>query len=449
MRKFLIRASLLAVTAAAALGTTVNAQTASPPGQRPVEWTLEDVLTAALRQHPLIEAARARLSASEGARQTASVLPNPMATYWVENMSLPGRSSPTAMDLESSIYGTLPLEPFVQRGSRMAQASSDVRAAQASVTVAEQAVATDAVHAFYRVALGQAALDASRDNLASIEQVVVYLRNRVAQGAAPEGELIRAQVERDRGETEVTMADVELLRAQSALRPFLGDAARVGSFAVVAPVWSREHTTLAPLTEFMAHALAQRADLVAVRARGDAASSALALERSMVIRQLGASFGVKRMAGATGMVGGISLTVPLFDRNHGEIQRATGERLAMNLETQWLERAIASEVEAEYQVVQRLAARVTSLQPAFLSRAEESRRIALGAYQEGATGLLQVLDASRALSEARLMYARILAAANESLFDLGIVAGYDPRTAALLGRGPSRSSATNAQGGSR
>ena len=114
-----------------------------------------------------------------------------------------------------------------------------------------------------------------------------------------------------------------------------------------------------------------------------------------------------------------------------------------------MERAVAGEVEAEYQVAVRLAARVTSLQPTFLSRAEESRRIALGAYQEGATRLLQVLDASRALSDARLMYARVLAAANESLFDLGIVAGYDPRTAALLGRGPTRSSATNAQGGSR
>ena len=47
------------------------------------------------------------------------------------------------------------------------------------------------------------------------------------------------------------------------------------------------------------------------------------------------------------------------------------------------------------------------------------------------------------------MYARIVAAANESLFELGIAAGYDPRTAATLGRTTTARTATNAQGGSR
>jgi outer membrane protein TolC len=169
----------------------------------------------------------------------------------------------------------------------------------------------------------------------------------------------------------------------------------------------------------------------------------------MVVRQLGASFGVKRMAGVTGMVGGISLTVPLFDQNSGAVQRATGERLAADFETRWLERTIATEVEAAYQASERLAAQAGSLQPTFLNRAEESRRIAIGAYQEGATSLLQVLDASRTLNDARVMYARIVAAANESLFELGIAAGYDPRTAATLGRTTAARTATNAQGGSR
>ena len=168
----------------------------------------------------------------------------------------------------------------------------------------------------------------------------------------------------------------------------------------------------------------------------------------MVVRQLGASFGMKRVGGINSMVGGISFAVPLFDRNRGEIQRATSEHLAAELETKWMERAIASEVEAEYQVSERLGARVTSLQQTFLRRAEESRQIALSTYQEGATTLLQVLDASRALNDARLTYARVLAAANESLFELGIAAGYDPKAAARLGRGLQQP-ATRADGGSR
>lgn len=429
MRTVLICVLVLGV---AVIGSGVSAHGISPPQAAARVWTLDDAVAAAVAQHPMVEAARAQLTAAEGKRITAAVFPNPMATYWVENLSFSSRTA-AILDRESSLYGTLPLEPFIQRSSRIAQAESEIEIARASVTRAEQRVAADAAHAFFRVALAQAAQGAARDNVTSIDQVVEYLRNRVAQGATPEGELIRAQVERDRAATELTMADVDLIREQAGLRLFLGKAAGAGPIQVAQPEWPRERASVPALTEFTTYALAHRPDLLASRARIKEASAAIAVERSMVVRQLGASFGYKRMAGTNGMVGGVSMAVPLFDQNRGEIQRATGERLAADLETQWLERSILAEVEAEHQIAERLAAQVAALQPTFLSRAEESRRIAVGTYQEGAASLLQVLDASRALNDARVMYARVVAAAQESLIDLRFAAGYDPRTAAAFG----------------
>jgi len=422
----------LVVFGIAGAGPGVSAQAIGPPQSVGKVWTLEDAVVAALAQHPIVETARAQLTAAEGQRITAGVFPNPMATYWVENLSFSNRTA-ALLDRESSIYGTMPLEPFLQRSSRIAQAENEVGAAQASVGVAEQRVAADTAHAFFRVALAQAAQEAATDNLTSIDQVVDYLRNRVAQGATPEGDLIRAQVERDRAATELTMADVDLLRAQSGLRLFLGSAAGAGRVRVAVPDWSRARAPVPPLAEFTTYALAHRPDLLASRAKAAAASSAIHVERSMIVRQLGASFGYKRMAGTNGMVGGVSMAVPVFDQNRGEIQRATSERLASELETQWLERSIVAELEAEHQAADRLAAQAAALQPTFLSRAEESRRIAVGTYQEGAASLLQVLDATRALNDARVVYARVVAAAQESLVDLRFAAGYDARTAATIG----------------
>jgi outer membrane protein TolC len=80
-----------------------------------------------------------------------------------------------------------------------------------------------------------------------------------------------------------------------------------------------------------------------------------------------------------------------------------------------------------------LSSQLGAMQPAFLDRAEESRRIALGAYQEGAATLLQVLDATRTLTDARLTAARLSVATYESLFDLGLAAGDDARAAARIG----------------
>jgi len=416
------------------VGTTVRAQTLPPPSTARTDWTLDAVLTAALAQNPLVAAARAHVAAAEGSRQTAGTVPNPIATYWMENTRFPGQG-PIPLEPEISFYGTLPLEPFLQRSSRTARASGELRAAQAGVTTAERDVALQAAQAFYRVALAQASLDAVRENRAAVQRLVDYLRTRVAQGASAEGEMIRAEVERDRAETEVTLADVELLRAQAALRSWLGvvDGAPLATLRVMAPAAAQLGSPLAPFPDLVTHALAERPELVASRGKVEATTGAIDVERSLVIRQLGATFGLKRTGSTNAMVAGVSITLPVFDQNHGEIQRATGEHLAAKQEVQWLERAISAEVEAAYQAAARLVTQVAALQPAFLRRAEESQQIAVGAYQEGAATLLQVLDASRALTDARLIYARALVAANESLYELGVAAGYDAMTAARLG----------------
>ena len=417
-------------------GIDVTAQSLPPPSAPRTDWTIDEVLVAALAGHPLVQAARARVSASEGARRTATTLPNPIATYWMENTRFPGQGPLAGLDREISAYATLPLEPFLQRGSRAAQADGMIRAAQATATGAEHLVALEAAHAFYRVAVAQATVDAMREHRASVGELVTYLRTRVAQGASPERELIRAEVEQDRAETEVTLADVDLVRAQAALRPFLGgpDAApgslRVGGFEA-----TTDRVPLAPLSEFTAHALRERPDMLTGRAKVDAAAGAIAVERSLVVRQLGATIGVKRTAGTNAMLAGMSVTVPLFDRNNGEIQRATAERLAAEQDVSWLERTIAGEIEAAYEAAARLAARLAAVQGASLTRAEESRRIAAAAYQEGAVTLLDLLDAARAATDARLTVARLAVAARESLFELGVAAGYDAMAAARLGGG--------------
>lgn len=427
-------ALLLGCVATVVIGTTVTAQTSPPSSSARADWTLDDVLTAALAQHPLVQAARAHVTAAEGSRQTATTFPNPIATYWMENTRLPGQGPLTGLDREVSAYATLPLEPFLQRKSRLAQVNGEIRAAQATATSTEQQVARDAAHAFYRLALAQASLEAVRENRAAVEELVGYLRTRVTQGANPEGELIRAEVERDRVDTDLALGEVEVLRAQAALRPFLGDTGTsVTALRVTSVDAPRGSAVLAPLSEFTAHALRQRPELLAGRSKVDAAAGAIAVERSLLVRQLGATFGLKRTAGTNAMVAGVSLTVPLFDRNRGEIQRATGERLAAELELRWLERTVSGEIDAAYRAAERLAAQVTVVRPAFVSRAGESHRIALGAYQEGAGTLLQVLDASRGLTDARLTVARLVVAANESFFELGVAAGYDAKAAARFG----------------
>ncbi len=155
----------------------------APPEQRaqrgPGELGLSETLARAAAQHPLIEAARARVTAARGARRTAGTLPNPVLTYLVENLGGSGRSAATGLDRETQTYATLPLEPLFQRPPRVRRADEDVRAANADLARARQMVALGATRAFYRVAAAQVAVDAANEIRARVTRQDIFV-DRIA-----------------------------------------------------------------------------------------------------------------------------------------------------------------------------------------------------------------------------------------------------------------------------
>ena len=108
------------------------------------------------------------------------------------------------------------------------------------------------------------------------------------------------------------------------------------------------------------------------------------------MRQLAATVGVKQSGGRNSLIAGISLPLPLFDRNTGEVQRATAERLAAEREMDATSRAVETEIEAAYESARRLSAALAGSPRTFVDRAVELRRLTFAAYQEGGATLLQV-----------------------------------------------------------
>jgi len=288
--------------------------------------TLRMLLDSVRAGHPLIDAASARVRAARGARTTAGTFGNPVVGYQVDNASFPGGRPVDGVDREAMTTATFPLEPLYQRGGRVARANAEIRAAEADAIVTRQRLALDATRAYYRVALGQVTVATSRDLSAWLDTVVVYNRSRVKEGATSEADLIRSELERDRAAADASMAEAELAQSRAELAGFLGAA---DAFARVKMVAAAEAPIAMPRAE---HGLATRGEVRAARERLAAASAGVTTERRMLIRQLGATIGTKQMAGTTSMIAGLSLPIPLFDANRGEVQRASAERDAAAFE---------------------------------------------------------------------------------------------------------------------
>lgn len=366
--------------------------------------------------NPRVAAAIESFRAAQGSRRTAAAWTNPTVTYQVENTGFPGQSSPSGLDREASALAMLPLEPAYQRRSRIARASAEVRIAAADARSIRREVTLQAVATFYSAALAQVRVVALEDNRAWTDSLVRYIGARVNEGAAAGVDLIRLEVERDRAETDLALARVDLATSQAALASLIG----FSHFAIDLPfaVETARSRSLPDLQAALAAARQARPEIAAAEARLAATSSGLALERRSVVRELALMTGLKSTAGTRSMMSGVSFSLPLFDQNRGEIQRAEAQRRGAAFDRQAAERDVVADVTATVAAVEMLSAQLTRMRGGLIRRAEEARRIAEGSFREGATPLTQVLEASRTLSEARELYYRALFARDQAWIEL-------------------------------
>jgi len=383
--------------------TGVHAQVQfSASTQRRVSLTLDEAIQAALT-NPSVMAARERVSAARGTLRTARTWTNPTLNYQVENAQLPG-SKPSGVEREESIFAMLPLEPLYQLAPRVRRARLEVTAADYELSEARRMTIVDASSAFFRAAVAQVAVRSSTEVNAWLDSLIVYTSNRVREGAAAEADLLRLQVESGRAEVDLAMSQMDLARELAELSVVTGIDA--DSVMVDPQSYSpRPSAALSSLDSLTALALARRSDVAAAFTRVQAASAAVSIERRAIVREIGVMAGVKKMEGERSLMAGLSLPFPLFDRNAGEIQRAQAEQRAAAFEYDLVRRQVASEIQSALRGTVALESALAKTRN-LLARAEESRRIAEAAYREGAIPLSQVIEAARALADARQANAR-------------------------------------------
>jgi outer membrane protein, heavy metal efflux system len=392
---------------------------------------VDSVITMVRRDNPRVSAAFEALRAAQGSRRTAGAWTNPTVTYQVENTGFPGQGSPTSLDRETSAFAMLPLEPAYQLRSRATRASAEVRASSAEAKQTRREITLQAVAAFYSTALAQVQVAALDDNRAWLDSLIRYTGARAREGAAAEVDVIRLEVERDRAEIDLALAQVDLARSRAALSSLIGS----NNFTIDTRAAVDSAHSMVELQSALVQARRSRPEIAAAEARVDAASSGVALERYSIVRELGLMTGVKSTGGTRSMMTGVTFSLPLFDQNRGEIQRAEAERRGAAFDRNAAERAVVADVTATVAAVETLSAQLARMQGGLISRAQEARRIAEGAFREGATPLTQVLDAARTLAEARGLYYRALFARDQAVIELrSSLGGIDNESTEIIDR---------------
>jgi len=336
--------------------------------------------------HPMLKAARMAVEEARGRQLGSGRLANPTLENSFQSES---RVSPRAL-----VFGIDQSFPITKRLSLEKQLTSQlVTAAELEVRDVERRLITEARgHAIKIVALEkQRALRQQQTTLA--QKLSAFAKSRADKGELSPLDAAQAQVDAQRLLLEARRLETEVISLLGALKPMLGvSPAESCTISGDFPALS-----MPGITPWQ-----QRADYQLAQTKITAAHTDAALAHSKRIQDVSAGFfaareGQNLQAGNrehTGFVGfRISIPLPFWNRNQGEIaeKKAAAER--QRLEAEALGTQIASEADTARREMQAHADLARETRDKLLPLVIEQTQKLEKAYESGQTDLLTVLRA--------------------------------------------------------
>ena len=361
---------------------------------------LSDVLRIALAENPLTGAWDAKVKAGEGELQSARAFPNPEirgAFAWITRYDT-GRH-------EGGLELSQPLELPGKRKHRRQAAEMDLKALGYEREDSKLNLIFEVKSSFYQLLLAQKGLEVAQDNGRSAQTLLDSAKIKVDVGEAPEFEWIKAQVEAARASNEVRKATSRVLLAKATLNHLMGRSAS-GPLEVLGELESapKEVALEALLQKALErHPLIQQQNYLVQKQ-----SHLLDLAKSSRYPDLAVTGFYeweidKERAGV-----GVSMPLPLWYRGKGAISSAAAEKIRAEAELTSLKNEISRSVTEAYQGYLISKDLVGVFNEQLLKQAEESRKIAEISYREGASGILDLIEAQRTARQTFLEYLQAL-----------------------------------------
>lgn len=414
-----MRMCVFGLLAASVMATPVRAQVAAQ--ELPAQVTLDDVLKLLDERSPRTVAGRASIAVAAADRITAATLPNPTVSYGGVHLAT-GLS--TGAITQHQFLVEQPLLFLHQRQARLEVADANIDAEEARVSDALASRRLSVRSAFASLLSRQEQWRLLQQALDNMEHVQQLVRGKAAAGDRSKYDVARVDVETEalRAETLSAAADVEDLAGQLAvLLGFPGWSPRaLGTLDV------RENLPT-NVEELWTTASERRPSLIALRRQQVAARGGVFLAQRDRLPVPAISGGIQTTRDVTGTSAlfGVSVPMPLFDRNQGAIAKATAQVTAADLELQAAQAEVRAQIENSALVLAKRKEALHTFEGAVTDRVPVLRRMAEDAYREGSADILELLDAHRSLRDLQVEHVQQLEAVKLAEEALISAAGLD------------------------
>jgi len=333
---------------------------------------------------PRLRAAGHEAAASAAAAGQAGRYPNPTLDYLREGEQAGARTT--------TIQLSQPIELGGKRQARVALADSMAALAREDLAALREEVRAETVAAFHAVRAAQERRQVAATLAGLAQRGIEVAARRVAAGKVSPIDVTRARLAAADAATEQNAAGAELAIARTRLGALVGqpaDALALAPGADALPV-------LKPLPALLAGA-AQA--LPVRRARGQLAAQGaqVQVERAARLPDLTLTVGSQKTddAGRRQAVVGVSLPLPLFNRNEGNLLAALRRDDKAREELAAAEAAAVADLSAAWARYEQARADAALLRAEVIPSAQSAYELTLTGFEHGKFAFLDVLDAQR------------------------------------------------------
>ena len=394
----------------------VNARVQEPAGP----LTLRNAVAMALQANPGLSSALREQEATEGAVVQAGAWPNPTLGVQLEDLRRDNRT--TTLQLSQ------PIELGGKRSARVMAAERARDQAGSALAARRAEIRAATVTAFFDVLTAQERLRLAQDSVGLAQTATRAAANRVAAGKVSPLEETKARVAEAGIRVELMQAEGTLRSARQQLAALWGNSSprftQVDGAVDQLPAMAS--------AQDIAGKLADAPVLRQARLEVERRKALADLERAKRIPDVTVSLGAKRVPASDGDTGssrrnqvvlGLSVPLPIFDTNRGNVAEALSREEKARDDLAVAELQLGTEVAQATERLRSAHATAETLQRDSLPGAESAYKAATKGFELGKFSFLEALDAQRTLFQVRAQYLLALADAHRAAGDLDRLLG--------------------------
>ena len=399
---------LMTVMVMGASGTPMPSFGAQAKEQMPT-FDLDRIIDLALERNPAIAGARSVIEQNEGRRTKAGAYPNPSVTAQFADATI--RTARTgARAVENGVIVEQTVEWPGMRAARKDAAAAGLTSATFSLDEAKLNLVAEVKGIFYELLLAERTVDLLQQNLEIVQDVARIVKARVRSGEGPQFEAVKAEVEVLKAKQEMTKAKnvvrVKLVGLDTLTSGALGPRYQVqGDFRSLRDRLDPEQMASRDLSQ---HPILKRQGKLV-----EQAEFTVTKERKARVPDVTLFGGYSTQIETRSVVAGVTLPTPIWYQQQGHIAEALGTQRKEEAELVRAENNLGREINQHAREAETAQEQILVYEEGLLKQAQEALRIAQLSFRQGASSLLDVLDAQRVQRQITVDY-------NQARFELSL-----------------------------